>query len=133
MGRDMPDSPDPVSPSRRDRSLRRVRRATLAVGVATVGLATTLSVVAAQAFKGHARQTAQDPAPVTKRPADRLVAVPAPQHVPPISSSGDSLQPPSAPPSSAAPPPASPPPAPAPAAPQPAPAPAPAPQTSGGS
>ena len=131
MAGDMSANPDPVSPTRRDRSLRRVRRATLAVGAATVGLATTLSVVAAHAFKGHSRQAGQDTALVTKRPRTRSLVVPAPQHVPPISSGGESLQPPSAPPSSAAPPPASPPPAPAPVAPRPAPAPAP--QTSGGS
>jgi hypothetical protein len=124
MAGDMSDSPDPVSSSRRDRSLRRVRRVTLAIAAATAGLATTLSVVAAHAFKGHARQTGQDTALVTKRPPERRLVVPPPQRVPPISSSGESLQPPSAPPSS---------PAPQPASPQPAPAPPPAPQTSGGS
>jgi hypothetical protein len=126
-----------ISPSRRDRAVRRVRNLTWAVAAGTAGLATSLSVVAANAFKGHARNTASGAAAAAaakhKRAPERRVVVPGPQHVPSISGAAP-LQPPAEPPSSAptpAPAPATP--TPAPATPAPAPAPAPQPQTSGGS
>ena len=43
--------------ARRDRALRRVRRATWGTGAAVAGLAAGLSVVAAHAFKGHSGAT----------------------------------------------------------------------------
>jgi hypothetical protein len=128
-----------ISPSRRDRAVRRVRNLTWAVAAGTAGLATSLSVVAANAFKGHARNTAPGAAAAAapkhkhKRAPERRVVVPGPQHVPSISGAAP-LQPPAEPPSTAptpAPAPATP--TPAPATPAPAPAPAPQPQTSGGS
>jgi hypothetical protein len=134
-----------ISPSRRDRAVRRVRNLTWAVAAGTAGLATSLSVVAANAFKGHARNTASGAAAAAapkhkhkhKRAPERRVVVPGPQHVPSISGAAP-LQPPADPPSAAptpsptpAPAPATP--TPAPATPAPAPAPAPQPQTSGGS
>jgi len=118
------------APSRRDRAILRVRRLTWAVVAATAGLASALSVVAASAFKGHARQTAAAAPPATTTRAESRVRVPGPQYVPPIVGDDQPLQPPAAPPSQA--PQASPPPAPAPA-PAPAPQPQPQPQTSGGS
>jgi len=122
------------TPSRRDLAIVRVRRLSWAVAAGTVGLASTLSVVAASAFKGHARRTADATPPATTTTparAERRVRVPGPQYVPAIVGGDQPLQPPAAPPAQA------PAPTPAPAtpapAPSPAPAPAPAPQTSGGS
>src|SRR5690349_21118587 len=123
------------TPSRRDVAIVRVRRLSWAVAAGTVGLASALSVVAANAFKGHARHTADAAPPATTTasatPAGRRVRVPGPQYVPAIVGGDQPLQPPAAPPAQA------PAPTPAPAtpapAPSPAPAPAPAPQTSGGS
>jgi outer membrane biosynthesis protein TonB len=123
------------SPSRRDRALRRVRRGTWAIGAGTAGLATTLSVVSAHAFKGHSHGAAPAPAPKQRQPL-RRVAVPGPQHVPAIAHNPAPLQPPSAPPSATPAPAPTPSPAPAPTpapAPAPAPVPQPQPQTSGGS
>jgi hypothetical protein len=117
------------SPSRRDRALRRVRRTTWAIGAGTAGLATTLSVVSAHAFKGHSRNPASAAAAAAKPRPLRRVVVPAPQRVPAIADNPAPLQPPAAPPS-ATPAPAPPAAAPAPA---PAPQPQPQPQTSGGS
>jgi hypothetical protein len=125
-----------ASPSRRDRAIRRIRNVTWGVGAATAGLATSLSVVAAHAFKGHPRQVKPAAVVATKPPAPRRVVVPPPQRVPAIANRPAPLNPPATPPSAAptptpaAPPAAAPAPAPTPA---PAPAPAPQPQTSGGS
>jgi hypothetical protein len=123
-----------ISPSRRDRAVRRVRNLTWAVAAGSAGLATTLSVVAAHAFKGHARSSGASPAAAPKHKAPHRVVVPGPQHVPSIAP----LTPPAAPPSTTPTPSPTPAPAPAthtpaPATPAPAPAPAPQPQTSGGS
>ena len=129
----MTDNAARFSPSRRDRAIQRVRRASWVVGAATAGLAAALSAVAANAFKGHPHGT---PAASPHRSAKkarrhvRRVAVPGPQHVPAIAASTDGLTPPS---SAPAPAPSTQPPPSAPASPAPAPAPAPAPQTSGGS
>ena len=120
--------------ARRDRALRRVRRATWGAGAAVTGLAAGLSVMAAHAFKGHsgAPTTSTTTTPPSRHdPAHHRVQVPAPQYVPPISA--QSLAPPESPPS--APPPQPQPqavPAPVPA-PAPAPVPVPAPSVSGGS
>ena len=109
-------------PRARDAALRRTRRVTALVAVAAAGGAGLLSVVAAQAFKGHSRgAAAARRGPATRPPAATRVSVPGPQDVPPISGQAGAVP---------APQPAPPPqPAPAPA-PQPA---APAPVTSGGS
>jgi len=125
----------------RDRSLRRVRRATWGVGAAVAALATGLSVVAAHAFKGHngasTTTTTAPPASHQEPTHHHHVTVPAPQYVPPISATP--LAPPDNPPSAApqqqpaptpAPQPVQPAPTPAPA---PAPVPVPAPSVSGGS
>jgi len=128
MARRMADRSRQTTPTGRDRAVRRVRRATWATGIATAGLATTFSVVAAHAFKGHSRGASSHSTKPAAAPrhtrAARRVTVPAPQHVPSIVAGGAPLQPPATPPESA------PPPAPTPT---PAPAPAPQPQTSGGS
>src|SRR3954447_6099108 len=71
-----------ASPSRRDRAIRRIRNVTWAVGAATAGLATSLSVVAAHAFKGHPRQVKSAAVVATKPPAPRRVVVPPPPRVP---------------------------------------------------
>jgi hypothetical protein len=115
------------TPSRRDRAVRRVRTLSWAVAAGTAGLASALSVVAANAFKGNARGTADATPAATRTHADSRIRVPRPQHVPAIANR-DPLSPPATPPAKA--------PAPAPAPPPaqaPAPAPAPQPQTSGGS
>jgi hypothetical protein len=120
-----------ASPSRRDRAIRRVRTATWAIGAATVGLAASLSAVAANAFKGNSRQDKSADAAVPKDLAPRRVVVPPPEHVPAIAAGQAPLTPPASPPSAA---PSTPPPAaPATPAPAPSPAPVPQPQTSGGS
>jgi hypothetical protein len=87
-----------------------------------VALSGALSVVAAQAFKGHTRQTTARAATATRRarPQATRVHVPGPQSVPAIAGQPAPLQPPAAAP------------APVPSQPQPA-APAPPAQTSGGS
>jgi hypothetical protein len=96
-----------------------------------VALSGALSVVAAQAFKGHAQPTSKPPATTTRhaRPRTARVHVPGPQSVPAIAGQPAPLQPPAAAPAPAQPQPAAPA---APPQPQPA-APAPPPQTSGGS
>lgn len=98
----------------RDALLRRTRTVMVAVSAAAVALSGALSVVAAQAFKGHQA----DPAPPAARSARRGVDVPKPEPIPAIAGQPAPLQPPAAPPSAATPEPAPP---------------APAPQVSGGS
>jgi hypothetical protein len=120
-----------ASPSRRDRAIRRVRNLTWAVGAATAGLATSLSVVAAHAFKGHSRQTGPATIVAPKAPTPRRVTVPPPERVPAIAPGAAPLSPAPTPPSAAPTPTPAPPPAAA--SPTPTPAPAPVPQTSGGS
>ena len=87
----------------------------VAVSAAAVALSGMLSVVAAQAFKGHQSDAAT---PAAGAPAPRHVNVPAPERIPAIAGDPAPLQPPAQPPASAAP--------------DPAPS-APAPQVSGGS
>ena len=98
----------------RDAAIRRARGAVVGVAAGAVALSGVLSVVAAQAFKGHAQPTATvtDTAPA---PTSR-VPVPGAEDVPPIAGDPAPLQPPAQPP----------------AAPIPTPS-APAPQVSGGS
>ena len=99
----------------RDALLRRTRAAMVAVSAAAIALSGVLSVVAAQAFKGHKAEAAQ---PAARSAAPRHGDVPAPERVPAIAGQPAPLQPPAQPPSSATPDPAPP---------------APAPQVSGGS
>jgi hypothetical protein len=103
----------------RDVMLRHTRVAIGAVAAGAVGLSGLFSVVAAQAFKGHATRSA-DPVRARAAPTPRTarVHVPAPQRIPAIASQPAPLQPPAQPPAAATP--------------EPAPA-APAPQVSGGS
>ena len=111
-----PQRIDPGKPTRaraRDALLRRTRGAMVAVSAAAVALSGMLSVVAAQAFKGHQADAAT---PTAGAPARRHVNVPAPDRIPAIAGDPAPLQPPAQPPAAAAPAP-----------------PAPAPQVSGGS
>ena len=85
----------------------------VAVSAAAIALSGVLSVVAAQAFKGH-----QADAATPRSSAPRHVNVPAPDRVPAIAGEATPLQPPAQPPASATP--------------DPVPS-APAPQVSGGS
>src|SRR3954454_22827 len=89
------------SPSRRDRAIRRIRNVTWAVGAATAGLATSLSVVAAHAFKGHPRQVKSGGVGATKPAAPRRVVGPPPQRVPATANTPAPLNPPATPPSAA--------------------------------
>jgi hypothetical protein len=87
------------------------------VAAGAVGLSGLLSVVAAQAFKGHPQRVGA----TTMRPQSvraRRVSVPGPEAVPSIAGEPAPLQPPAQPPAAAT---------------QPPPAPAPEPQVSGGS
>ena len=109
--------------STRDAALRRTRAIVAGVAAAAVGLSGALSVVAAQAFKGHPQRSAPSPVPVAKT-ADRSraprVSVPRPQSIPSIDGQPAPLQPPAQPPAATQ-------------DTQPAPAPVPEPQVSGGS
>ncbi|MEP6953930.1 MAG: hypothetical protein ABI950_07720 [Solirubrobacteraceae bacterium] len=99
----------PWGPAARDAALRRTRRVTRLIVVATAGLSGTFSVVAAQAFKGHA------PPKAGRAPAvEPTATAPAPDHVPAIAPTRHRrLRAPSAPPAAApAPAPAPPPPPP---------------------
>jgi len=112
----------PLDPRRRDAMVRRVRNAGRLVGIGAAGATAALSVVAANAFKGHDGRKARTVARVAaSRPAPRT-SVPPPEDVPAISGAPAPLQAPAAPPASAAVPQA--------AVPQEA---APPPETSGGS
>ena len=108
--------------SARDTALRRMRAIVAGVAAAAVGLSGALSVVAAQAFKGHPRRVAPAPVPVAKAgdssPTPR-VSVPRPQAIPSIDGQPAPLQPPAQPPAAQDT--------------QPVPAPVPEPQVSGGS
>ena len=107
----------------RDAALRRTRAIVAGVTAAAVGLSGALSVVAAQAFKGHSQRPALSPALVAKA-ADPSraprVSVPRPQTIPSIEGHPAPLQPPAQPPAPAQ-------------DTQPVPAPVPEPQVSGGS
>src|SRR6478672_4294846 len=116
----------PWSPADRDGAVRRTRRVTRMVIAGAAGLSGLFSVVAAEAFKGHASAKPRATAQVGP-------SVPAPQHVPTIAPAPrHRLKPPSTPPSAAAPAPPAPAPAPA-ATPVPAPAPPPPPPVTSGS
>jgi hypothetical protein len=86
---------------KRDAALRRTRAIVAGVAAAAVGLSGAMSVVAAQAFKGHAQRSAPSPVPVAKA-ADRSradrVPVPRPQRIPSIDGQPAPLQPPAQPP-----------------------------------
>jgi hypothetical protein len=84
----------------RDRALRVVRTAGWAVGLASAGLTAGLSVVAAQAFKGHDGKTkvTTAPAPVRRLVRPEHVSVPPPQRVPAISGAPAPITPPAQPP-----------------------------------
>jgi hypothetical protein len=107
----------------RDAALRRTRVIVAGVAAAAVGLSGALSVVAAQAFKGHPQRSAPSPVPGAKAadrsPAPR-VSVPRPQTIPSIDGQLEPLQPPAQPPAATQ-------------DTQPVPAPVPEPQVSGGS
>jgi hypothetical protein len=98
----------------RDAALRRTRAAIAGIAAGAVALSGVLSVVAAQAFKGHPQRRAAAAA----RTRDARVRVPGPQSVPAIAGRPAPLRPPAQPPAAPAPQPA---------------APAPDPQVSGGS
>ena len=98
----------------RDAAVRRTRAIVIGFAAGAVALSGVFSVVAAQAFKGHA----QPPATKTTTPEPVSgAAVPGPDDIPSISGDPAPLQPPEQPPA---------------AAPQPT-APTPEPQVSGGS
>jgi hypothetical protein len=102
--------------------LRRTRAIVAGVAAAAVGLSGALSVVAAQAFKGHPQRLAPSPVPVAKAGDSARtpgVSVPRPQPIPSIEGQPAPLQPPEQPPAATQT--------------QPAPAPVPEPQVSGGS
>jgi hypothetical protein len=101
----------------RDAALRRTRAIVAGVAAAAVGLSGALSVVAAQAFKGHPQPSAPSPAKAADRSRAPRVSVPRPQRIPSIDGRPAPLQPPAQPP----------------AAQDTQPAPAPEPQVSGGS
>lgn len=110
------------APAARDRSLRRVRAAQWGTGVVAAGLTATLSLAAANAFKGHSDKTPVTHATaVPQRPAPSPVQVPPPERVPAIAGQPAPPEPPAEAPQSVPP------------APQPVPEPLPAPVTSGGS
>jgi len=97
---------DPGKRSRaraRDALLRRTRGSMVAVSAAAIALSGMLSVVAAQAFKGHRADAATPSAGSSTR---RHVNVPAPDRIPAIAGAPAPLQPPAQPPASAAPDPA---------------------------
>ena len=102
-----PERTDPGKHPRaraRDALLRRTRGAMVAVSAAAIALSGMLSVVAAQAFKGHQADAATPAA--AGSPAPRHVSVPAPDSIPAIAGEPAPLQPPAQPPASAAPVPA---------------------------
>ena len=73
--------------STRDAALRRTRAIVAGVAAAAVGLSGALSVVAAQAFKGHPQRSGPSPVPVAKagdRSRAPRVSVPRPQGIPSI-------------------------------------------------
>ena len=90
----------------RDRALRAVRAAGWAVGLGAAGLTAGLSVVAAQAFKGHDGKVkvAKTPAPVRRVVRPARVPVPPPQPVPAIAGVPAPVAPPPQAPAAAAPP-----------------------------
>ena len=88
-----------LSPSRRDRDLRRLRVAGWAVTAGAGVLAAGLSVAAAHAFKGHDGTTRSSAIASATRAA--RVRVPPPQRVPPIAGDPLPLQPPAEPPAPA--------------------------------
>ena len=106
----------------RDAGLRRTRAIVAGVAAGAVGLSGLLSVVAAQAFKGHPQRATTTRAKTQTHTRARApsVSVPGPQSVPSIAGDPAPLQPPAQPPAAATPQPS-------------APEPAPEPQTSGGS
>jgi hypothetical protein len=77
----------------RDRLVRRMRAARLAVGLGAAGLTAAFSVAAAHAFKGHDGHAKANRPPARTRSARAHVSVPAPDSVPSIAGDG-SLQPP---------------------------------------
>ena len=89
----------------RDALLRRTRGAMVVVSAAAVALSGVLSVVAAQAFKGHQAEAAQ---PAAAPSASRRVHVPAPDRIPAVAGQPAPLAPPAQPPASVAPDPAPP-------------------------
>ena len=120
---EVPERATLAARSTRDAALRRTRAIVVGVAAAAVGLSGTLSVVAAQAFKGHPQSSAPSPVPVAKGgdgSRSPRVSVPRPQRIPSIDGQPAPLQPPAQPPAATQ-------------DTQPAPAPAPEPQVSGGS
>ncbi|UTI62958.1 hypothetical protein NBH00_16525 [Paraconexibacter antarcticus] len=118
--------PTSLSPTARDRALRRTRTVHRVAGVAVAGATAGLSLLASHAFKGHtgtasaAAATVPPAAAPAPAPAARpATAVPPPQAVPPIAGDPAPLEPPPSAPSAA--------PQSAPQAAQPAPAPPPPP------
>ncbi len=118
---EVPERATLAARSTRDAALRRTRAIVAGVAAAAVGLSGALSVVAAQAFKGHSQRPALSPALVA-RDADPSraprVSVPRPQRIPSIDGQPAPLQPPEQPPAATQ---------------DTQPAPAPEPQVSGGS
>ena len=106
--------PEPGRVRARDAALRRTRSIVAGVAAGAVGLSGLLSVVAAQAFKGHPQRIATTTA--VHRAQEPRVRVPGPEAVPSIAGEPAPLQPPAQPPAAADPQPS-----------------APAPQVSGGS
>jgi len=90
----------------RDAAVRRARGAVVGVAAGAVALSGLLSVVAAQAFKGHPQPTVTvtntTPAPTSRVP------VPGPEDVPPIAGEPAPLQPPAQPPAAPIPTPSAP-------------------------
>jgi hypothetical protein len=102
----------------RDAALRRTRGIVAGVAAGAVALSGLVSVVAAQAFKGHSHRAAATPRSTAHRVRAHRNAVPPPDSIPAIAGAPEPLQPPAQPPA---------------AVPEQAPAPAPEPQVSGGS
>jgi hypothetical protein len=93
----------PPSAASRDRALRRVRLAAWGVGLGAAALTGGLSVVAANAFKGHDGKARVTAAVARSVRAGAHVSVPPPQRVPPIAGQPAPLQPPPQPPAAAVP------------------------------
>ena len=90
----------------RDRAVRAVRATGWAAGLGAAGLTAGLSVVAAQAFKGHDGRVRTPRAPVAVRRVvqPRRVRVPPPEPVPAIAGAPAPIAPPAEAPTAAAPP-----------------------------